>query len=104
MEGEITAVTDFGVFVELEEGIEGLVHVSEFTKAKGEDGMSLCKVGETIQARVAHVSPENKRIGLSLRIDGDTGQDAYTNYVNNPEEATSNLGELLQNSMMNLKR
>ena len=94
--GIITNITDFGVFVELEEGVEGLIHITDITKAKGDSGASEMKAGETIQARVVHISMENKRIGLSLVNIEDPEADAYKNYVNNPQEATSNLGALLQ--------
>lgn len=94
--GTITNVTDFGVFVELEEGIEGLIHITDITKAKGDSGASDMKAGDSIQARVAHISLENKRIGLSLANLEDPETDAYKNYINNPQEATSNLGALLQ--------
>ena len=94
--GTITNITDFGVFVELEEGVEGLIHITDITKAKGDAGSSEMKIGETIQARIAHISLENKRIGLSLINLEDPEADAYKSYVNNPQEATSNLGALLQ--------
>ena len=94
--GTITNIADFGVFVELEEGVEGLIHITDITKAKGESGISGMKVGDSIQARVAHISLENKRIGLSLVNLEDTEADAYKNYINNPQGATSNLGALLQ--------
>jgi small subunit ribosomal protein S1 len=65
--GTVTSVTDFGVFVELEKGIEGLVHVSELPSNDGQDPLSRFEPGDKIQAKVTDLSPEHKRIRLSVR-------------------------------------
>ncbi|MBC7355203.1 MAG: small subunit ribosomal protein [Desulfomicrobiaceae bacterium] len=65
--GTITNITDFGLFVEVEEGIEGLVHVSEMSKKKGKTPKDVFKEGETIEAKVIHVSADERRLGLSLK-------------------------------------
>ena len=58
MKGIITNITDFGLFVEVEEGIEGLVHVSELSNKKVKTPAELYKEGEEIQAKIIHVSAE----------------------------------------------
>jgi len=94
--GRVTNITDFGVFVELEEGIEGLIHVSELAKEKGGNPLSRFKVDDIIQAKVINVNRVDKKIGLSVRkLDEGDEKDVYHNYLNNRREATSNLGELL---------
>ncbi|MDL2266391.1 30S ribosomal protein S1 [Desulfovibrio sp. OttesenSCG-928-G15] len=67
VEGLITNITDFGVFVEVEEGIEGLVHVSEISNKKIKSPSEMFKEGVTIQAKVIHVSAEERRLGLSIK-------------------------------------
>ena len=67
IEGLITNITDFGVFVEVEEGIEGLVHVSEISNKKVKSPSEMFKEGVTIQAKVIHVSAEERRLGLSIK-------------------------------------
>ncbi|MDR0827485.1 MAG: 30S ribosomal protein S1 [Desulfovibrio sp.] len=67
VEGLITNITDFGVFVEVEEGIEGLVHVSEISSKKIKSPAELYKEGVRIQAKVIHVSAEERRLGLSVK-------------------------------------
>ncbi|MFP4533914.1 MAG: S1 RNA-binding domain-containing protein, partial [Desulfobacterales bacterium] len=57
----------FGLFTELEEGVQGLVHVSEIPAKKGEDPLEPFEVGQTIEARVIEVLPEEKKIRLSLK-------------------------------------
>ncbi|MDA8165587.1 MAG: 30S ribosomal protein S1 [Desulfobacteraceae bacterium] len=67
VEGKITNVTDFGIFVELEEGIEGLVHVSEISKEKVETPVGLFTVGDTLKTKVINVSAKDRKIGLSIK-------------------------------------
>ncbi len=67
VEGTITNVTDFGVFVQLEEGIEGLVHVSEISSDKVKTPIGMFQVGDSLRAMVINVSPEDRKIGLSIK-------------------------------------
>ena len=66
VEGKVVRVTNFGAFVELAEGIEGLIHISEFEDQTGSDKTEL-KVDETIKMRVIKLSPSERKIGLSIR-------------------------------------
>lgn len=103
--GTVTNVTDFGVFVGLEEGIEGLIHVSELSKDQGAKPLSRYKIDDVIQAKVVNVSRQDKKIGLSVRkLDESQEKELYQSYLNNHKEATSNLGELLKEGMINLQR
>jgi small subunit ribosomal protein S1 len=98
--GTITNITDFGVFIELEEGIEGLIHVSELTKEKGGNPLSRFKVEDVIQAKVINLSKDEKKIGLSIKqLEEGDEKDIYKRYMNSSREATSNLGELLKAGM-----
>jgi len=67
VEGTITNVTDFGVFVQLEEGIEGLVHVSEISKDKVKTPVGVFNVNDTLKAMVINVSADDRKIGLSVK-------------------------------------
>ena len=65
--GEVTRVVDFGAFVKLEDGVEGLVHISELSHkhvAKAED---VVKPGDQVQVKVISVDPDARRIGLSIK-------------------------------------
>ena len=102
--GTVTNVTDFGVFVELQEGIEGLIHLSELSKEKGANPLSQYKTDDVIEAKVLNVSRKDKKIALSVKkLHESTEKDPYKSYVNNKEEATSNLGELLKKGMAHLE-
>ncbi|QJA06890.1 30S ribosomal protein S1 [Thermosulfurimonas marina] len=65
--GRVTKVTDFGVFVEVEGGLEGLVHVSEISEERVEDPAKLFEVGQEVKAKVLRLDPEKRRLSLSIR-------------------------------------
>ncbi len=98
--GTVTNVTDFGVFVELEEGIEGLVHVSEISKEKIKTPVGMYNVGDMLTARVMNINGEERRIGLSIkRLDLEDDQELLSEYVNNMGPATSTFGEILRENL-----
>ncbi len=65
--GRITSIADFGVFVEIEDGIEGLIHVSQLSSERVDKPSSLFKVGDQVEALVVQLDPKERRIGLSIR-------------------------------------
>ena len=98
--GKVTNVTDFGAFVELEEGIEGLVHVSEISREKIEKPSDALKVGDTVSAMVLHIDPHDRRIGLSIKGLKEKAEKAeIEKYISNQGSATPSLGELIQEEM-----
>ena len=98
--GTITNVTDFGIFVELEEGIEGLVHVSEISKEKIKTPVGMFNISDVITARVMNINSEERRIGLSIkRMEIEDEQELLTEYVNNIGPATSSFGEILRENL-----
>ncbi|MFZ2447924.1 MAG: 30S ribosomal protein S1 [Syntrophobacteraceae bacterium] len=98
--GPITNVTDFGLFVELEEGIEGLVHVSEISKEKIKSPIGQFKPGDHITAKVINISPKERKIGLSVKkVEEQDERSNYDEYMNTSKAATSNLGELLKEEL-----
>jgi small subunit ribosomal protein S1 len=98
--GTVTNVTDFGVFVELEEGIEGLVHVSEISKEKIKTPVGMYNVGDMLTARVMNINSEERRIGLSIkRLDMEDDKELLSEYVSNMGPATSTFGEILRENL-----
>jgi len=101
IEGVITNVTDFGVFVKLEEGIEGLVHVSEISKDKVKTPVGMYKVGDILKAIVINVSAKDRKIGLSIKtLEGDGEEDAVEKIKkaeeNHTDNSPSTFGDLLK--------
>ncbi len=98
--GTVTNVTDFGIFVELEEGIEGLVHVSEISKEKIKTPAGRFNVGDVITAKVMNINSEERRIGLSIkRLEDEDDQALLSEYVNKMGPATSTFGEILRENL-----
>ena len=98
--GTVTNLTDFGVFVELEEGIEGLVHVSEISKEKIKTPVGMFNIGDVITARVMNINSDERRIGLSIkRMEIEDEQNLLSEYVNNIGPATSSFGEILRENL-----
>ena len=77
--GKVTKLTNFGVFVELEPGLEGLLHISELSDDKIESPEEIVKVGDDIEVRVLRVDAADRKIGLSRRKLNEP-------YVEEPEE------------------
>ena len=88
VDGKVVRVTNFGAFVELAEGIEGLIHVSEFDESQGESKAE-AKVDETIKIRIIKLSPEDRKIGLSIRAvkteNYETDWQSYSSSESSPE-------------------
>ena len=65
--GTVTKITNFGVFVELEEGLEGLLHISELSDEKVEDPQDFVKPDEKVDVKILRVDTADRKIGLSLK-------------------------------------
>jgi small subunit ribosomal protein S1 len=71
IEGTITQLASFGAFARIEDGIEGLIHISEMGDERIQHPKELVAEGQVIQARVIRIDPARKRMGLSLRLSQD---------------------------------
>ena len=101
--GKVTNITDFGIFVEIEEGIEGLVHVSELSHKKVKSPKEVYQVGNEVTAVIKNIDTENKRVGLSIKdYESSSDSTAVKNYVDNKEKITSSLGKALANLKLNI--
>jgi len=65
--GEVTKITNFGVFVEIEDGLEGLLHISEISEEKIESAEDVLSVGQEVFVKIIRVDTEERKIGLSMR-------------------------------------
>ncbi|MDJ0810137.1 MAG: 30S ribosomal protein S1 [Desulfobacterales bacterium] len=98
--GTITNLTDFGIFVELEEGIEGLIHVSEISKEKIKTPVGMYNIGDVITAKVMNINSDERRIGLSIkRLEMEDEQSLLSEYVSSMKPATSTFGEILRENL-----
>ncbi len=96
--GRVTNATDFGIFVEIEEGIEGLVHISELSNRRVKSSKDLYSPGDTVSAVIKNIEVDNQKVGLSIKdieTNSSSSEPAPSQYVNNDEKVVSNLGDLL---------
>ncbi len=101
VEGKITNVTDFGIFVEVEEGIEGLVHVSEISKEKITTPVGMYNVGDMLKTKVINVSAKDRKIGLSVKALTDkSAEGSYIDYQRKQAASgPSTIGDLLKEEL-----
>jgi small subunit ribosomal protein S1 len=67
VKGNVTKITNFGVFVGLEDGLEGLLHISELSEDKVENAEEVVKVGDPIEVKILRVDTDDRKIGLSKK-------------------------------------
>ncbi len=67
VKGKVTKITNFGVFVELEPGLEGLLHISEISDSKVENPQDVVKLEDELEVKILRVDIEDRKIGLSLK-------------------------------------
>jgi small subunit ribosomal protein S1 len=67
VKGKVTKITNFGVFVELEPGLEGLLHISELSDSKVENPQDMVKLDDELEVKILRVDIEDRKIGLSLK-------------------------------------
>ena len=67
VKGKVTKLTNFGVFVELEQGLEGLLHISELSDNKIESPEEVVKVGDEVDVKVLRVDTKDRKVGLSMK-------------------------------------
>jgi small subunit ribosomal protein S1 len=95
IEGNVTKLTDFGAFVEIEEGVEGLIYVSEIADHRIEKPSDVLKVGDRVRAEILSIEPRERRIGLSIKQLGRSEERAnYESYMGERAKKTS-MGDVL---------
>ncbi|MHC5088900.1 MAG: 30S ribosomal protein S1 [Planctomycetota bacterium] len=67
VKGAVTKLTNFGVFIQLEEGLEGLLHISELSDEKVDSPQDVVKIGDELEVKILRVDTDSRKIGLSLR-------------------------------------
>ena len=95
--GEVVNLTDFGVFVKLEEGIEGLIHISELDERHVEKPNEIVSEGDLLNLKVISIDAIEKRIGLSLRAHRQEHERAsIKRYLEEEDKDETTLGALIR--------
>jgi small subunit ribosomal protein S1 len=105
VKGQVTSVPDFGVFVRLDEGVEGLIHVSQLSTERVDKPSALFKVGDEVEAEVINVDVNERKIGLSVRALRKTEErQEMENYLNREKEGARFSFESILNEELRLDR
>jgi small subunit ribosomal protein S1 len=99
IEGYVTSITDFGAFVEIEEGIEGLVHLSEMDDLQGRNPAEVYKVDDPVRVVILNIDEKDKRIGLSIKALKRLEDTPAAQSQPQQETAFSTLGDILEPAM-----
>jgi len=99
-------VADFGVFVEIADGVEGLVHISELSREKVDTPTALFKEGNDVGAVVLSVDRNNKKISLSIRsyLDGADRKEmeSYLTHPDEQQESATAFGEAMRRAQLKM--
>ncbi|MGI5861087.1 MAG: 30S ribosomal protein S1 [Myxococcales bacterium] len=96
--GKVTKVTDFGAFVEIEQGIEGLVHVSELREERVENPRDVVKEDEEVDVKIIDINTTDRKVALSIKALSHDGADDYREYLRRQsgDGSKAKLGDLLR--------
>jgi small subunit ribosomal protein S1 len=94
IEGPVVHVTDFGVFVELEDGVEGLVHVSELA-TDGDAWQAAYPAGRKLASEITHINRHDRRISLSERMAADRAGGDVEGYIATQRASSARLGDVM---------
>jgi small subunit ribosomal protein S1 len=105
VKGQVTSVPEFGVFVRIEEGVEGLIHVSQLSNERVDKPSSLFKVGDQVEAEVIAIDAAERKIGLSIRaLRKSEERQEMENYLKREKEGSRFSFESLLNDELRLDR
>jgi small subunit ribosomal protein S1 len=103
--GKVVNITDFGVFVELEQGVEGLIHISELSREKIKDPNEVVKLGQQIKAEILNVDIDDRKIRMSVKSLEQSEERATLKALQRQEgNGTSKLGEIIQKKLSQMQR
>jgi len=98
--GKVTKVTDFGAFVEIEPGIEGLVHVSEIKDERVENPRELLNENQDIEVKIIDINTQDRKIALSMKALQHEGEDDYQEYLRRQaENSRARLGDVMASKL-----
>ena len=100
---KVVKVTNFGAFAELEDGVEGLIHLSELSREKVADPEEVVSVGQELEAKIIKIDVETRKIGLSVRAFMEENERQDLREVNRDVTDTVTLGDTAPEGMSSLR-
>ena len=100
VKGKVTKVIDFGAFVEIEPGIEGLVHVSELKDERVENPRDVVKEGQEVEVKIIDINTQDRKVALSMKALLHEGGDDYREYLRKQAEGSkARLGDVMASKL-----
>jgi small subunit ribosomal protein S1 len=103
IEGKVTKTADFGAFVELEEGLEGLVHISELSPDQVNKVTDVANIGDTVKAEIISIDARERKIGLSVKAMLKSEERANIAQYSGNKQSANTLGDLLGAKLKGVK-
>jgi small subunit ribosomal protein S1 len=103
IEGPVVHRADFGIFVEIEEGVEGLVHLSELSSADGDNWQEAYPDGKKVKAEIIHIDSHDRKISLSERGAIERSAGDIEGYMQNQSDTSARLGDVMGDLSRKLK-
>ncbi|MCO5141755.1 MAG: 30S ribosomal protein S1 [Oligoflexia bacterium] len=103
VEGKVNKLADFGVFIEIEEGLEGLIHISEIANDSSEKPTDVAKLGDVIRTEIISIDPRERKIGLSVKALAKSEERANIEAYSGNQSTSNTLGDILGSKLKNLK-
>jgi small subunit ribosomal protein S1 len=100
---KVVKVTNFGAFAELEDGVEGLIHLSELSREKVADPEEVVNVGQELEAKIIKIDIETRKIGLSVRAFMEENERQELHDVNRQGADTVTIGDTAPQGMASLR-
>ena len=88
VKGKVTKMTDFGAFIDMGNGLEGLLHISEVSREKIKNLESVLSIGQKLDVKIVKIEPEARKIGLSLKGTGKAPEQETQPQEEQPQEET----------------
>jgi len=100
VKGKVTKVADFGAFVEIEQGIEGLIHVSELKEERVENPRDVVQEGQEVEVKIIDINTPDRKVALSMKALLHEGGDDYREYLRRQAEGSkARLGDVMASKL-----
>jgi small subunit ribosomal protein S1 len=103
IEGKVTKTADFGAFVELEEGLEGLIHISELSNEQVNKVTDVANIGDTFRAEIISIDARERKIGLSVKALSKSEERANIAQYSGNKSSSNTLGDVLGAKLKGMK-
>lgn len=101
--GIVTRIASFGAFVEIEPGLEGLVHVSQITDERISNPSNILNMGDKVNVKIIDINTEEKKLSLSIKDAKIPENENYSEYLNdNKSDGMLTIGDLLKDKLKNI--